>query len=222
MAISSALQATPAWKRFGHTSSRKDRTSRIANDRWMRLVKTAGKQFLRFSRADWVTIGTKAGWLKVMSETDYANIISTPEFKTWFGSSKVVGPDGQPLIATHRSEHDVAQLDPKYGMGKMIWFSSTPNDMVMNTYGAIAYQAFLRIAHPATKVDYDRAAEETWGGRSIASNLTNAGFDGYIDGTVFAVVNAEQIWLVQKSKATRAGHSSPPLKTAGFSASRRV
>ncbi len=32
--------------------------------------------------------------------------INTPEFKRWFGNSKVVGPDGQPLVVYHGSEKD--------------------------------------------------------------------------------------------------------------------
>ena len=38
--------------------------------------------------------------------------VATPEFKRWFGDSKVVDRDGEPLVVYHGTEDDFTVFDP--------------------------------------------------------------------------------------------------------------
>ena len=64
----------------------------------------------------------------------------TPEFKAWFGDSKVVGADGKPLVVYHGTSADVSAFDlSKSGafgenFGRVAFFSSDP--AVAGSYAA--------------------------------------------------------------------------------------
>jgi len=58
----------------------------------------------------------------------------TPEFKKWFGDSKVVDADGKPLVVYHGTAEDVSRFDPeragqeKYSdWGKGVYFTPSPS-----------------------------------------------------------------------------------------------
>lgn len=51
------------------------------------------------------------------------NQIDTPEFRAWFGNSKVTTPEGKPLVVYHGSQRDVAISKFK---GHAIWFVDNP------------------------------------------------------------------------------------------------
>ena len=39
------------------------------------------------------------------------NVVDTPEFKHWFGDSKVVDKDGKPLVVYHGTDADIKKFD---------------------------------------------------------------------------------------------------------------
>jgi hypothetical protein len=53
----------------------------------------------------------------------------TPEFKLWFGNSKVVDADGKPLVVYHGSERSFAEFDIEEGQRGVggIWFTDSKN-----------------------------------------------------------------------------------------------
>jgi hypothetical protein len=53
----------------------------------------------------------------------------TPEFKEWFGGSKVVGENGEPLVVYHGTDQDFTSFKPSKGgtLGKGIYLTPDPN-----------------------------------------------------------------------------------------------
>lgn len=51
---------------------------------------------------------------------------STPEFKAWFGDSKVVDDDGEPLVVYHGTKKSFDEFKPRPGMDEMYFFSVDP------------------------------------------------------------------------------------------------
>ena len=72
--------------------------------------------------------------------------LGDPSFKQWFGRSKVVAADGQPLIVYRGTKSGVAVHDDS-------WWTGDP--FVAAEYGSIVTQAYLRIENPATDSDLD-------------------------------------------------------------------
>jgi len=70
----------------------------------------------------------------------------TPEFKAWFGASRVVSADGRPLVVYHGSQTE-GFTTPK--SGKLLFFASNPS--VANAYardGGVVQSAYLKITNP--------------------------------------------------------------------------
>ncbi|MFA5490033.1 MAG: hypothetical protein WC284_12570 [Candidimonas sp.] len=82
-----------------------------------------------------------------------SNITKTPEFRKWFGNSKVVDEHGNPLVVYHGSGEDISVFDTK-GRGKTFNTGAffTDNPRVANTYvphrGGAIYPVYLRITNP--------------------------------------------------------------------------
>jgi hypothetical protein len=85
----------------------------------------------------------------------------TPEFKRWFGKSKVVDDAGKPLVVYHGSYRDFEAFNPKASLGWRgpsmdtigSWFSTTASDevgagMYAGGEGAIHYPVYLSITKP--------------------------------------------------------------------------
>lgn len=47
----------------------------------------------------------------------------TPEFKRWFGDSKVVTEDGKPLVVYHATDADFSEFQPSMRSGKLMYFA---------------------------------------------------------------------------------------------------
>jgi len=64
----------------------------------------------------------------------------SPEFKAWFGDSKVVDEIGHPLVVFHGTTHDIAEFQPKQGQqdadhGAGIYLTDNPEDASANYAG---------------------------------------------------------------------------------------
>lgn len=98
----------------------------------------------------------------------------TPEFKRWFGNSKVVGTDGKPLVVYHGTSKDFTQF--RMGVRGIHWFTSNPSEASNYSEadgwkGANVKPLFASIKNPAGWDEYNRGD---------ISQLESAGYDGVI------------------------------------------
>ena len=99
-------------------------------------------------------------------------ITDTPEFKKWFGNSKMVNEKGEPIIAYHGTPNEFRIFDPSwigtmhdrgfYGKGFYFTFNTDPKWNVFaeseaSYYGKVVMPVFLKIENPfdfSTLSDY--------------------------------------------------------------------
>lgn len=116
------------------------------------------------------TGGSDLGLNKVIPVFSRTNQTNTPEFKKWFGKSKVVDADGKPLVVYHGTTANFESFDNKYfGKGKgssykgkgNFFFTDAPllasdyakaQDYEMDYYGASpnVIPAYLNFLNPLT------------------------------------------------------------------------
>lgn len=70
----------------------------------------------------------------------YQKVISNPAFQAWFGDSKVVDAQGQPLLVFHGTLSEFKEFSPKHSEAEAWWgpgfyFTTNPNDASEN-YGS--------------------------------------------------------------------------------------
>ena len=80
------------------------------------------------------------------------NQAATPEFKEWFGDSKIVNPDGTPKVMYHGSPNEFTVFDIKKAKssglyGKGFYFTNSASHG--GTYGKL-YEVYLSIQNPLT------------------------------------------------------------------------
>jgi hypothetical protein len=120
----------------------------------------------------------------------------TPEFKNFFGESKVVNESGQPLQVFHGTNVDIEQFatDIRSGRKRFIpgelgtWFGSTPK--VANEFArgvsiprerGVVYPVYLNIQNPKVYNSYEDFLNEVKGRRSantVKTELRKQGYDG--------------------------------------------
>lgn len=80
--------------------------------------------------------------------------INTPEFKAWFGDSKVVDKNGKPLVVYHGSDAVFEKFEIRGGkpfeqsIAEGVYFSSSK--AVAQTYSDNLYPVYLKMENPAT------------------------------------------------------------------------
>lgn len=126
-----------------------------------------------------------------LTPEQYAQV-RTPEFKAWFGDSKVVDENGDPLPVWHGTDANFKI----FGENGANTFFFTEDSVLAKTYGKSSIQAFLNISNPASGEDVKNAATEAgideesvdveypgvlinMDGR-VRDILTKKGFDGWI------------------------------------------
>ena len=108
----------------------------------------------------------------------------TPAFKKWFGDSKVVDANGDPLVVYHGTDQDFPVFKTKNGL--IVSGSYFANDVETANYfageqaGANVMPVFLSIKNPATPDDLARLAGDARTPRQLTAVLKKNGFDGYI------------------------------------------
>lgn len=129
-----------------------------------------------------------------------APAVDSPQFKRWFGDSKVVDADGKPLVVFHGTVRHFARFDPKRrgGLGGAIgfWFASEPGSVApfqvvrvptedrpqtMPVYLSLqqpmefdSWEAFVDAGRATGK----KTVEEQL--RSLRRSAVRAGYDGFI------------------------------------------
>jgi hypothetical protein len=89
----------------------------------------------------------------VMFTVEIADHADTPEFKRWFGDSKVVDANGQPLVVYHgtTSEEQIWVFESLHDDGA-IFFTDSPDQAL--SYGERIYETYLTISNPLV-VDFN-------------------------------------------------------------------
>ena len=116
-----------------------------------------------------------------------ANQTDTPEFKAWFGDSKVVDANGQPLVVYHGTEKPFTKVNMKKGAQGVFWVSSDRAAVENGEVGAAGSGAIMelyaRVENPAGWKEYEQFSLDELRGR---------GYDGVIlpdpDGSFVAIV----------------------------------
>jgi len=108
--------------------------------------------------------------------------IRTPEFKSWFGDSKVVDANGKPQVVYHGTDKQFEAFDPSKGAQSLIWFTSDKASIERGEVGAAGsgriIDLFASLKNPAGWKEYDQLTLD---------ELESRGYDGAIlpngDGT---------------------------------------
>lgn len=128
-------------------------------------------------------------WYSTIPEVNFSMVpgkkqTDTPQFKKWFGDSKVVDANGNPLVVYHGTTKDFVKFDKKMAtMGGITWFSSDPKtadvfagskgDPGMSQFeeGANIKPLYISMKNPAGWEEYDKFG---------LGELKSRGYDGAI------------------------------------------
>lgn len=113
--------------------------------------------------------------------------INTPEFKNWFGDSKVVAENGEPLVVYHGTESNFDIFDMSKGRKNMdiqgAFFS--PWELDAKGYGRNVGAYYLSIKNPANEATGYAALRRFQGqneaGKKAKEYLQSLGYDGVIN-----------------------------------------
>lgn len=113
--------------------------------------------------------------------------IETPEFKHWFGDSKVVDSGGNPLVVYHGTDKAFTKVNMKKGAQGVFWMTSDKAAIEAGEVGAAGkgkiMELYAKIEKPAGWAEYDKYSID---------ELISRGYDGIVlpekDGTFSAVV----------------------------------
>jgi hypothetical protein len=127
----------------------------------------------------------------IQAETGITKVTETPEFKGWFGNSKVVDESGVPRVVYHGTSADIKAFDPtqinatKIDGVEGFYFATDPN--MANTYAAKFNKAggnvlpvYAKIERPAPSLNefkLDKSGE----------------YDGFSDGKIVVVKDPGQV-----------------------------
>jgi len=131
-------------------------------------------------------------------------IISNPNFEKWFGDSKVVDENGEPLIVYHQTQADFKVFDINRSYTHSFWFTSDLGTIEAGETGATNHpnkpvkvmEVYLSIQNMAGWDEYDRYG---------VGELISRGYDGVKLDDVYVVFEPEQI----KSATDNAGDFNP-------------
>lgn len=131
--------------------------------------------------------------------------VRTPEFKAWFGDSKVVDENGEPLVVYHATNADFTEFNTDLGSGvagkgTYVTSQKPSND----NYGTYVMPLFVRIANP---IDFSS------GDKAINDKAEDLGLEGLFELTSLAHIDK---WSAElKQKLQQEGHDGAELKGEG-------
>lgn len=113
-------------------------------------------------------------------------------FDNWFGDSKVIDDNGDPLVVYHGTRAKFNKFDPSKHIGNLYWFTSSREDILSGLAGAKSSKyiisAYLKISNPADRKLYDNLT---------ILELKARGYDGVIMGNTYLVFSPEQIKIIK-------------------------
>lgn len=99
----------------------------------------------------------------------------TPQFKKWFGESKVVDENGEPQIVYHGTNKSFQKFDVKKGAQPIIWFTSDKSKIDTEEVGASGkgriLEMYASLKNPASWEEYEKYGLD---------ELFSMGYDGAI------------------------------------------
>lgn len=139
--------------------------------------------------------------MNIVEDLSAVDLTQTPEFKAWFGNSKAIDGDGQPMVCHHFTYNDFAVFDRLWAANKFnrdpesidrvgIWFTSNPNAKYAgDSMGGKRMDCFVSIQKPLW-LD-DEPGKEAWvqlndmvtqagGATNLRARLKAQGYDGII------------------------------------------
>ncbi len=113
--------------------------------------------------------------------------VRTPEFRKWFGNSKVTGKDGNPLRMYHSTASDFETFDTTRRSigGEGSWFSSKPSSSENVEEGANIIPVYLSLQNPKI-IDVMRESDDV-----LKKKFIEQGYDGAVmmrDGEIVTAV----------------------------------
>lgn len=134
-------------------------------------------------RTVWVKTGTEEDKKPQVTADKPKDQTETPEFKKWFGDSKVVDDKGKPLVVYHRTDKEFTEFATEgkiktlAGDVENVGAYFTPNKKEYSHKGKIQYEVFLNIKNPYITTDQLEVAvikPKEW------KTLQEKGYDGVI------------------------------------------
>jgi hypothetical protein len=127
-----------------------------------------------------------------------ASTPTSPEFKAWFGDSKVVDAQGHPRVVYHSTDKSFTVFDSAKTQDAAFWFTSDKAAAESGEVGAaghgVVLAVYLSIQHPAGWEEYDKY---------MLDELVSKGYDGVIlpdaGEITYIVFNPTQIKAVDAS-----------------------
>lgn len=136
--------------------------------------------------------------------------VKSPEFKRWFGNSKLVDKTGEPLILYHATDADFTEFNLKFSRAndiKGFYFGTdkTPHVTVGDRKNVLA--CYIKMENPASMEDVQRIARTGVRSPQLAAALKKEGYDGIYNPKDKMVIafNPQQI----KSATHNAGSFNP-------------
>ena len=124
------------------------------------------------------------------AERKSVNQTNTPEFKKWFGGSKVVDANGKPLVVYHGTRADITEFDGKmnganYQDDAGFFFTSKPknaSNYAGKTDGSNVIPVYLSISNPKVFTTKEDAAQHWYARLSLTASdqAKSYGHDGII------------------------------------------
>ena len=192
---SSVSRLKEFYKKFGFVEN-KGRNKDFSTRNTM-IRPASEKLFMPASEAG-ATKGKQAEAAKLWNEKG----TDSPYFKKWFGKSKVVDENGEPLVVYHGTDKQFTSFDPEKSIGGQNWFTSDKSAIEAGEVGAqgkgIIMETYLNIEKPASWAEYDKFTID---------ELIGRGYDGLIlpesDGTAtYVTYSPEQIKSATGNRGT--------------------
>lgn len=125
--------------------------------------------------------------VKTLFQSKPKSQTETKEFKRWFGDSKVVDANGEPLVLYHGTSKKFSRVNMKRGAQGVFWLTSDKAALERGEVGAqgqgVIMEMYAKIEKPAGWKEYDKFG---------LAELEARGYDGIIlpnsDGTFDAVI----------------------------------
>ena len=124
------------------------------------------------------------------------NITDTPEFKRWFGNSKVVDRNGNPQIVYHGTTSYFNMFDNEKTGGRGYYFFKQKDaaDLYAKGDRANTMLVYLSIKNPIKELDFNKIGIENGFSKHEAINfIKNKGYDGIIGQRYIVAFYPEQI-----------------------------
>lgn len=133
--------------------------------------------------------------LKMSTDEASDNIANMPDFKTWFGDSKVVDENGEPLVVYHGTRKPFTEFKRDYSAQGVFWFSDSKEDVRSGEAGALSSKEIIPVYLSAKKLagwdEYEKF---------FLQELVEKGYEGVKLDNNYIVFEPNQIKSIHNTK----------------------